>query len=113
MSLISLLQARGAPLGEPELWSILAETTAFIDVTDTAGLSRTLINPHTLVLASNGTVHVQMAHHHAGPATNIFHSAEQLDLSTATRREDVQKNHLYSLGIVLFYAADFGMPDHM
>ena len=70
-------------------------------------------NPRHQVLASNGTVHVQMAHHQAGPATNIFHSAEQLDMSMTTGRDDVQKSHLYSLGIVLFYAADFGMPDHL
>eukprot|EP00041_Stephanoeca_diplocostata_P029971 m.895975 g.895975 ORF g.895975 m.895975 type:complete len:1696 (+) comp23665_c0_seq2:202-5289(+) len=112
MSLASILQARGSALAEPELWSLLAETAALIQCSTTASLSRFILSPFTLILGQTGTVSVQMAHHQSGSKSNVFMSSEHKLMTSSSDRLELERAHLYSLGITLYYAADYGAADH-
>lgn len=83
-----------------------------IQCSTTASLSRFILSPFTLILGQTGTVSVQMAHHQSGSKSNVFMSPEHKLMTSSSDRLELERAHLYSLGITLYHAADVGVADH-
>ncbi|KAI4881467.1 hypothetical protein NFI96_012213 [Prochilodus magdalenae] len=111
VSLAEALEVRGGPLQEEEVWAVLnqsAESLHELMRTDPAALGF-IISPWSLLLMPSGNIsftdeNVTQQDLRAFTAPEIL---EGLNLSSVS---DIEKMHMYSLGMTLFWGADYEIP---
>ncbi|XP_072517400.1 tyrosine-protein phosphatase non-receptor type 13 isoform X2 [Salminus brasiliensis] len=111
VSLAEALEVRGGPLQEEEVWAVLnqsAESLHELMRTDPAALGF-IISPWSLLLMPSGNIsftdeNVTQQDLRAFTAPEIL---EGLNLSSVS---DIEKMHVYSLGMTLFWGADYKIP---
>ncbi|KAM6975314.1 tyrosine-protein phosphatase non-receptor type 13 isoform 1-T1 [Tautogolabrus adspersus] len=111
VSLAEALEVRGGPLQEEEVWAVLSQSAESLQELfhkDPSAMGF-IISPWSLLLMPSGNIsfadeYVTQQDLRAFTAPEVL---EGVSLSTVT---DIEKMHMYSLGMTLFWGADYEIP---
>ncbi|XP_026079022.1 tyrosine-protein phosphatase non-receptor type 13 [Carassius auratus] len=112
VTLAEVLESRGAPLEEDEVWALLlaaAETLISISTKDPGNMC-CVISPGSMLLSAVGCV----AFKTCGRSEDMssFASPEMSQSSSSTRRQATEKMVVYSLGMTLYWTVDYHLPQN-
>ncbi|NXJ04685.1 PTN13 phosphatase, partial [Odontophorus gujanensis] len=112
VSLAEALEVRGGPLQEEEIWAILNQSAESLQElfrkADPAALGF-IISPWSLLLLPSGSVSFtddNVSHQDL----RAFTAPEVLQNQSLSSLSDIEKVHIYSLGMTLFWGADHEVP---
>ncbi|XP_062054526.1 tyrosine-protein phosphatase non-receptor type 13 isoform X6 [Lepus europaeus] len=115
VSLAEALEVRGGPLQEEEIWAVLNQSAESlqelfrkVSIADPAALGF-IISPWSLLLLPSGSVSFtdeNISDHDL----RAFTAPEVLQNQSLTSLSDVEKIHIYSLGMTLYWGADHEVP---
>ncbi|XP_077207080.1 FERM and PDZ domain-containing protein 2 isoform X3 [Paroedura picta] len=108
VTLAKALQAKGGPLEEEEIWSLLLLGTECL-LEDLANESSiTMICPWSVLLSAEGT----LSFRDPVSQTDIapFRAPEMLSGGSKSKHDGLRKMLIYSLGMTLYWSADYHVP---
>ncbi|XP_015441528.1 tyrosine-protein phosphatase non-receptor type 13 isoform X2 [Pteropus alecto] len=115
VSLAEALQVRGGPLQEEEIWAVLNQSAESlqelfrkVSIADPAALGF-IISPWSLLLLPSGSVSFT-DENISNQDLRAFTAPEVLQNQSLTSLSDVEKIHIYSLGMTLYWGADHEVP---
>ncbi|KAM9237371.1 tyrosine-protein phosphatase non-receptor type 13 isoform 2-T2 [Dugong dugon] len=115
VSLAEALEVRGGPLQEEEIWAVLNQSAESlqelfrkVSIADPAALGF-IISPWSLLLLPSGSVSF-MDGNISHQDLRAFTAPEVLQNQSLTSLSDVEKIHIYSLGMTLYWGADHEVP---
>ncbi|XP_058151932.1 tyrosine-protein phosphatase non-receptor type 13 isoform X14 [Dasypus novemcinctus] len=115
VSLAEALEVRGGPLQEEEIWAVLNQSAESlqelfrkVSITDPAALGF-IISPWSLLLLPSGSVSFT-DENVSNQDLRAFTAPEVLQNQSLTSLSDVEKIHIYSLGMTLYWGADHEVP---
>ncbi|XP_061612268.1 tyrosine-protein phosphatase non-receptor type 13 isoform X2 [Phyllopteryx taeniolatus] len=112
VTLAEVLEARGSPLDEVEVWCLLLVTTeALLDVSKKgSGNMCSVLSPGSVLLSANGN----MAFKSCGRNDDVasFVAPEVLQDHTASTRTTAEKTLVYSLGMTFYWCVDYQLPQN-
>uniref|UniRef100_A0A8C4SMY3 Tyrosine-protein phosphatase non-receptor type 20 n=2 Tax=Erpetoichthys calabaricus TaxID=27687 RepID=A0A8C4SMY3_ERPCA len=111
VSLAEALEVRGGPLQEEEIWAVLnqsAESLQEIFRRDPTALGF-IISPWSLLLLPSGSVSFT-DENDSEHDLRAFTAPELLQGQSLSALSDIEKIHVYSLGMTLFWGADYEVP---
>ncbi|KAM9425893.1 FERM and PDZ domain-containing protein 2 [Pholidichthys leucotaenia] len=108
VTLAEVLEARGSPLEEDEVWCLLLATTdALLDISK-KGNTCSVLSPSSVLLSANGSLAFKSPAKHEDVAS--FTAPEVQPGHTATSRTAAEKMVVYSLGMTLYWCIDYHLP---
>ncbi|XP_060043758.1 tyrosine-protein phosphatase non-receptor type 13 isoform X12 [Erinaceus europaeus] len=115
VSLAEALEVRGGPLQEEEIWAVLNQSAESlqelfrkVSIADPAALGF-IISPWSLLLLPSGSVSFT-DESISNQDLRAFTAPEVLQNQSLTSLSDVEKIHIYSLGMALYWGADHEVP---
>nr|XP_048283193.1 tyrosine-protein phosphatase non-receptor type 13 isoform X4 [Myodes glareolus] len=115
VSLAEALEVRGGPLQEEEIWAVLNQSAESlqelfrrVSIADPAALGF-IISPWSLLLLPSGSVSFT-DENISNQDLRAFTAPEMLQNHSLTSLSDVEKIHIYSLGMTLYWGADHEVP---
>ncbi|XP_039528650.1 tyrosine-protein phosphatase non-receptor type 13 isoform X1 [Pimephales promelas] len=114
VSLAEALQVRGGPLQEEEVWAVLNQSAESLHEllrrgsTDPSALGF-IISPWSLLLMPSGNISFT-DENVTQKDLRAFTPPEVLNGLNLTSLSDMEKMHMYSLGMTLFWGADYEIP---
>ncbi|XP_063519930.1 tyrosine-protein phosphatase non-receptor type 13 isoform X26 [Pongo pygmaeus] len=115
VSLAEALEVRGGPLQEEEIWAVLNQSAESlqelfrkVSLADPAALGF-IISPWSLLLLPSGSVSFT-DENISSQDLRAFTAPEVLQNQSLTSLSDVEKIHIYSLGMTLYWGADYEVP---
>ncbi|XP_045676048.1 tyrosine-protein phosphatase non-receptor type 13 isoform X9 [Phyllostomus hastatus] len=115
VSLAEALEVRGGPLQEEEIWAVLNQSAESlqelfrkVSIADPAALGF-IISPWSLLLMPSGSVSFT-DENISSQDLRAFTAPEVLQNQSLTSLSDVEKIHIYSLGMTLYWGADHEVP---
>ncbi|XP_068949410.1 tyrosine-protein phosphatase non-receptor type 13 isoform X12 [Petaurus breviceps papuanus] len=115
VSLAEALEVRGGPLQEEEIWAVLSQSAESlqelfrkVNTADPTALGF-IISPWSLLLLPSGSVSFtdeSVSHQDL----RAFTAPEILQNQSLNSLSDVEKIHIYSLGMTLYWGADYEVP---
>uniref|UniRef100_A0A2K5EFS8 Tyrosine-protein phosphatase non-receptor type 13 n=1 Tax=Aotus nancymaae TaxID=37293 RepID=A0A2K5EFS8_AOTNA len=115
VSLAEALEVRGGPLQEEEVWAVLNQSAESlqelfrkVSLADPAALGF-IISPWSLLLLPSGSVSFT-DENISSQDLRAFTAPEVLQNQSLTSLSDVEKIHIYSLGMTLYWGADHEVP---
>ncbi|KAK7143198.1 hypothetical protein R3I93_014385 [Phoxinus phoxinus] len=114
VSLAEALQVRGGPLQEEEVWAVLNQSAESLHellrrgLTDPSALGF-IISPWSLLLMPSGNISFT-DENVTQKDLRAFTPPEVLDGLNLSSLSDMEKMHMYSLGMTLFWGADYEIP---
>ncbi|XP_063579895.1 tyrosine-protein phosphatase non-receptor type 13 isoform X24 [Pongo abelii] len=115
VSLAEALEVRGGPLQEEEIWAVLNQSAESlqelfrkVSLADPAALGF-IISPWSLLLLPSGSVSFT-DENISSQDLQAFTAPEVLQNQSLTSLSDVEKIHIYSLGMTLYWGADYEVP---
>ncbi|XP_052054624.1 tyrosine-protein phosphatase non-receptor type 13 isoform X2 [Apodemus sylvaticus] len=115
VSLAEALEVRGGPLQEEEIWAVLNQSAESlqevfrrVSIADPAALGF-IISPWSLLLLPSGSVSFT-DENVSNQDLRAFTAPEVLQSHSLTSLSDVEKIHIYSLGMTLYWGADHEVP---
>ncbi|KPP67615.1 tyrosine-protein phosphatase non-receptor type 13-like [Scleropages formosus] len=113
VTLAEVLEMRGGPLEEDEIWSLLMGSLESLVDLSCKGQNIgniTLISPWSLLLSANG----QLAFKSCGVSSEVssFTAPEMLQGRSVTTRLAMEKVIVYSLGMTLYWSVDYQLPQN-
>ncbi|KAM4854455.1 tyrosine-protein phosphatase non-receptor type 13 isoform 5-T5 [Thomomys bottae] len=115
VTLAEALEVRGGPLQEEEIWAVLNQSAESlqelfrkVSVADPAALGF-IISPWSLLLLPSGSVSFT-DENVSNQDLRAFTAPEVLQNQSLTSLSDVEKIHIYSLGMTLYWGADHEVP---
>ncbi|KAL1790941.1 tyrosine-protein phosphatase non-receptor type 13 isoform X8 [Sigmodon hispidus] len=115
VSLAEALEVRGGPLQEEEIWAVLNQSAESlqelfrrVSIADPAALGF-IISPWSLLLMPSGSVSFT-DENISNQDLRAFTAPEVLQNHSLTSLSDVEKIHIYSLGMTLYWGADHEVP---
>ncbi|XP_058403432.1 tyrosine-protein phosphatase non-receptor type 13 isoform X2 [Diceros bicornis minor] len=115
VSLAEALEVRGGPLQEEEIWAVLNQSAESlqelfrkVSIADPAALGF-IISPWSLLLLPSGSVSFT-DENICNQDLRAFTAPEVLQNQSLTSLSDVEKIHIYSLGMTLYWGADHEVP---
>uniref|UniRef100_A0A8C3KSC1 Tyrosine-protein phosphatase non-receptor type 13 n=1 Tax=Calidris pygmaea TaxID=425635 RepID=A0A8C3KSC1_9CHAR len=112
VSLAEALEVRGGPLQEEEIWAILNQSAESLQELFTKADPTALefiISPWSLLLLPSGSVSFT-DENVSQQDLRAFTAPEVLQNHSLSSLSDVEKVHIYSLGMALFWGADHEVP---
>ncbi|KAG8454361.1 hypothetical protein GDO86_000837 [Hymenochirus boettgeri] len=113
VSLAEALEVRGGPLEEEELWAVLNQSAESLQEllrrADPAALGF-IISPWSLLLLPSGSV-TFTDENVSNQDLRIFTAPEVLQTKSLSSLTDIEKIHIYSLGMTLYWGADYEVPE--
>ncbi|XP_050183327.1 tyrosine-protein phosphatase non-receptor type 13 isoform X5 [Myiozetetes cayanensis] len=112
VSLAEALEVRGGPLQEEEIWAILNQSAESLQELFRKADPTTLgfiISPWSLLLLPSGSVSFT-DENVSQQDLRAFTAPEVLQNHSLSSLSDVEKVHIYSLGMALFWGADHKVP---
>uniref|UniRef100_A0A3Q3WPB2 KIND domain-containing protein n=1 Tax=Mola mola TaxID=94237 RepID=A0A3Q3WPB2_MOLML len=109
VTLAEVLEARGGPLLEEEVWSLLLGTAeALVDVSYKLNNMPNIISPTSLLLSATGT----LAFKNCGLSDEVstFTAPEMLQGRASSTKPAIERMLVYSLGMTLYWSVDFQLP---
>ncbi|XP_061083588.1 tyrosine-protein phosphatase non-receptor type 13 [Conger conger] len=112
VTLAEVLEARGGPLEEDEVWALLLATAeSLLEISYTGGSSMcSIISPGSFLLSGSGS----LAFKNCTPsdAVGTFIAPETLQGRHGNSKLATEKMIIYSLGMSLYWSADFHLPQN-
>ncbi|KAM4051004.1 tyrosine-protein phosphatase non-receptor type 13 isoform 3-T4 [Anomaloglossus baeobatrachus] len=112
VSLAEALEVRGGPLEEEELWAVLNQSTESLQQlmrkADPSSLSF-IISPWSLLLLPSGSI-TFTDENVSNQDLRAFTAPEVLQTKSLSSLADIEKIHIYSLGMTLYWGADYNVP---
>ncbi|XP_056290866.1 FERM and PDZ domain-containing protein 2 isoform X2 [Pseudoliparis swirei] len=112
VTLGEVLEARGGPLLEEEVWSLLLGTAEFLVDVSFNGQNNMcyIISPTSLLLSATGT----LAFKKCGLSDDVstFTAPEMLQGRASSTKPAMERMLVYSLGMTLYWSVDFQLPQN-
>ncbi|XP_041741271.1 tyrosine-protein phosphatase non-receptor type 13 isoform X2 [Coregonus clupeaformis] len=111
VSLAEALEVRGGPLQEEEVWAVLSQSADSLQELfrrDPSALGF-IISPWSLLLMPSGSISFT-DENVTQQDLRAFTAPEVLEGVTLSSLSDIEKMHMYSLGMTLFWGADYEIP---
>uniref|UniRef100_A0A4W3HX35 Protein tyrosine phosphatase non-receptor type 13 n=1 Tax=Callorhinchus milii TaxID=7868 RepID=A0A4W3HX35_CALMI len=112
VSLAEALEVRGGPLEEEEIWALLSQSTECLHElfhkADPPALGF-IISPWSLLLLPSGNISYT-DENVSNQDLRVFTAPEILQNPTLSSLSDIEKMHVYSLGMTLYWGADYKIP---
>ncbi|XP_059213928.1 tyrosine-protein phosphatase non-receptor type 13 [Centropristis striata] len=111
VSLAEALEVRGGPLQEEEVWAVLSQSAESLQELfhkDPAAMGF-IISPWSLLLMPSGNISFTNEYV-TQQDLRAFTAPEVLEGVSLTNISDIEKMHMYSLGMTLFWGADYEIP---
>uniref|UniRef100_A0A6Q2XZI0 Protein tyrosine phosphatase non-receptor type 13 n=1 Tax=Esox lucius TaxID=8010 RepID=A0A6Q2XZI0_ESOLU len=111
VSLAEALEVRGGPLQEEEVWAVLSQSAESLQELfhrDPSALGF-IISPWSLLLMPSGSISFT-DENVTQKDLRAFTAPEVLEGVTLSSLSDIEKMHMYSLGMTLFWGADYEIP---
>ncbi|XP_068089583.1 tyrosine-protein phosphatase non-receptor type 13 isoform X2 [Hyperolius riggenbachi] len=112
VSLAEALEVRGGPLQEEEIWAVLNQSAESLQEllrkADPAALGF-IISPWSLLLMPSGSVSFT-DENVSNQDLRAFTAPEVLQSKSLSSLADIEKIHIYSLGMTLYWGADYEVP---
>ncbi|XP_068423538.1 FERM and PDZ domain-containing protein 2 isoform X2 [Clinocottus analis] len=112
VTLAEVLEARGGPLLEEEVWSLLLGTAeSLVDVSYMGQNNMCIIiSPSSLLLSATGT----LAFKNCGLSEDVstFTAPEMLQGRASSTKPAMERMLVYSLGMTLYWSVDFQLPQN-
>ncbi|XP_074501820.1 tyrosine-protein phosphatase non-receptor type 13 isoform X2 [Sebastes fasciatus] len=112
VTLAEVLEARGGPLLEEEVWSLLLGTAeSLVDVSYMGQNNMcNIISPTSLLLSATGT----LAFKNCGLSDEVstFTAPEMLQGRASSTKPAIERMLVYSLGMTLYWSVDFHLPQN-
>ncbi|KAM9837391.1 FERM and PDZ domain-containing protein 2 [Aulostomus maculatus] len=112
VTLAEVLEARGSPLDEDELWCLLLVTAeALLDVSKRgSGNMCSVLSPSSVLLSANGSLAFKSCARYEDVAS--FTAPEVHQGHTVSTRTAAEKMLVYSLGMTLYWCVDYQLPQN-
>ncbi|KAM9337028.1 FERM and PDZ domain-containing protein 2 [Symphorus nematophorus] len=112
VTLAEVLEARGSPLDEDEVWCLLLATTeALLDISKRgSGNMCSVLSPGSVLLSANGSLAFKSCARYEDVAS--FTAPEVQQGHTACTRTAAEKMVVYSLGMTLYWCVDYHLPQN-
>ncbi|XP_032430737.1 FERM and PDZ domain-containing protein 2 [Xiphophorus hellerii] len=112
VTLTEVLEARGSPLEEDEVWCLLLATAdALLDISKKGpGNMCTVLSPGSMLLSANGSLAFKSCARSEDVASYTAPEVQQ-GLTPSTRAA-AEKVVVYSLGMTLYWCADYHLPQN-
>ncbi|XP_067887427.1 tyrosine-protein phosphatase non-receptor type 13-like [Heterodontus francisci] len=112
VSLAEALEVRGGPLEEEEIWAVLSQSAECLQElfhkADPIALGF-IISPWSLLLLPSGNISYT-DENVSNQDLQAFTAPEVLQSQTLSSLSHVEKMHVYSLGMTLYWGADYKIP---
>ncbi|XP_047425832.1 tyrosine-protein phosphatase non-receptor type 13 isoform X2 [Mugil cephalus] len=111
VSLAEALEVRGGPLLEEEVWAVLSQSAESLQELfhkDPAAMGF-IISPWSLLLMPSGNISFT-DEYVTQQDLKAFTAPEVLEGGSLDSISDIEKMHMYSLGMTLFWGADYEIP---
>ncbi|XP_029025489.1 tyrosine-protein phosphatase non-receptor type 13 isoform X2 [Betta splendens] len=111
VSLAEALEVRGGPLQEEEVWAVLSQSAESLQELfhkDPAAMGF-IISPWSLLLMPSGGI-AFTDEYVTQQDLRAFTAPEVLEGTSLVSVSDMEKMHMYSLGMTLFWGADYEIP---
>ncbi|XP_031716160.1 tyrosine-protein phosphatase non-receptor type 13 isoform X2 [Anarrhichthys ocellatus] len=111
VSLAEALEVRGGPLQEEEVWAVLSQSAESLQELfhkDPSAMGF-IISPWSLLLMPSGNISFT-DEYVTQQDLRAFTAPEVLGGASLTSVSDIEKMHMYSLGMTLFWGADYEIP---
>nr|XP_019937658.1 PREDICTED: tyrosine-protein phosphatase non-receptor type 13 isoform X3 [Paralichthys olivaceus] len=111
VSLAEALEVRGGPLQEEEVWAVLSQSAESLQELfhKDPGAMGFIISPWSLLLMPSGNISFT-DEYVTQQDLRAFTAPEVLEGVSLTSVSDIEKMHMYSLGMTLFWGADYEIP---
>ncbi|XP_030255129.1 tyrosine-protein phosphatase non-receptor type 13 isoform X1 [Sparus aurata] len=112
VTLAEVLEARGSPLEEDEVWCLLLATTeALLDIPKKgSGNMCSVLSPGSVLLSANGSLAFKSCARHEDVAS--FTAPEVQQGHNASTRTAAEKMVVYSLGMTFYWCVDYHLPQN-
>ncbi|XP_026207565.1 tyrosine-protein phosphatase non-receptor type 13 [Anabas testudineus] len=112
VTLAEVLEARGSPLDEDEVWCLLFATTeALLDISKKGSCNKcSVLSPGSVLLSANGSLAFKSCARCEDVAS--FTAPEVQQGHAGTTRSAAEKTVVYSLGMTLYWCADYHLPQN-
>eukprot|EP00064_Thunnus_orientalis_P012454 superscaffoldBa00001912_g12489 len=112
VTLAEVLEARGSPLDEDEVWCLLLATTeALLDISKKgSGNMCSVLSPGSVLLSANGSLAFKSCARYEDVAS--FTAPEVQQGHAASTRTAAEKMLVYSLGMTLYWCIDYQLPQN-
>ncbi|KAM3592448.1 uncharacterized protein V6R79_019085 [Siganus canaliculatus] len=112
VTLAEVLEARGSPLDEDEVWCLLLVTTeALLDISKKgSGNLCSVLSPGSVLLSASGSLAFKNCARYEDVAS--FTAPEVQQGHAASTRTAAEKMVVYSLGMTLYWCADYHLPQN-
>ncbi|CAM4706232.1 unnamed protein product [Leuciscus chuanchicus] len=112
VTLAEVLESRGAPLEEDEVWALLlGASEVLIDISSRdPGNMCCVISPGSMLLSAVGRIAFKTCGR--SEAVGSFTSPELSQSNTSPRTQATEKMVVYSLGMTLYWAVDYQLPQN-
>ncbi|XP_014842866.1 PREDICTED: tyrosine-protein phosphatase non-receptor type 13 isoform X3 [Poecilia mexicana] len=111
VSLAEALEVRGGPLQEEEVWALLSQSAESLQELfnkDPAAMGF-IISPWSLLLMPSGNISFT-DEYVTQEDLRAFTAPEVMEGNPLNSVSDIEKMHMYSLGMTLFWGADYQIP---
>ncbi|XP_077354565.1 tyrosine-protein phosphatase non-receptor type 13 isoform X4 [Festucalex cinctus] len=111
VSLAEALEVRGGPLQEEEVWAVLSQSAESLQELfhkDPSAMGF-IISPWSLLLMPSGNISFT-DEYVTQQDLRAFTAPEVLEGSILASVSDIEKMHMYSLGMTLYWGADYEIP---
>ncbi|XP_041825930.1 tyrosine-protein phosphatase non-receptor type 13 isoform X2 [Melanotaenia boesemani] len=111
VSLAEALEVRGGPLQEEEVWAVLSQSAESLQELFRSDPAATgfIISPWSLLLMPSGSISFT-DEYVTQQDLRAFTAPEVLEGVSLNSVSDIEKMHMYSLGMTLFWGADYEIP---
>ncbi|XP_072312586.1 FERM and PDZ domain-containing protein 2 [Eucyclogobius newberryi] len=112
VTLAEVLEFRGSPLEEDEVWCLLLATVdALLDISKKgSGNMCSVLSPGSVLLSANGSVAFKSCVRYEDAGS--FSAPEAQDGHAASSRMVTEKMVVYSLGMTLYWCVDYQLPQN-
>ncbi|XP_008301400.1 tyrosine-protein phosphatase non-receptor type 13 [Stegastes partitus] len=112
VTLAEVLEARGSPLEEDEVWCLLLTTAdALLDISKKgSGNMCSVLSPGSVLLSANGSLAFKSCARYEDVAS--FTAPEVQQGHAASTRTAAEKMVVYSLGMTLYWCVDYHLPQN-
>uniref|UniRef100_A0A3Q1FKW3 KIND domain-containing protein n=1 Tax=Acanthochromis polyacanthus TaxID=80966 RepID=A0A3Q1FKW3_9TELE len=112
VTLAEVLEARGSPLEEDEVWCLLLATTdALLDISKKgSGNMCSVLSPGSVLLSANGSLAFKSCARYEDVAS--FTAPEVQQGHATSTRTAAEKMVVYSLGMTLYWCVDYHLPQN-
>uniref|UniRef100_A0A8C4TJC7 KIND domain-containing protein n=1 Tax=Erpetoichthys calabaricus TaxID=27687 RepID=A0A8C4TJC7_ERPCA len=111
VTLADILEVRGRPLNESDIWLLLLYTTeSFLNASNKDHLNISNISPGTLLLSASGQLGFK--HNSTDQEICTFVAPEILQGEGSSAQLAIEKMLVYSLGMTFYWSADYKVPQN-